>query len=109
MTARQKIFTHMLRDRSGHYYYAKEFMHPTMDFSHQCYVGYEATARLSEITQELPDVFERIKDGRFKAQRINFHTSHLWLKELPEDLYQIALRELKPAAPPVDPVQEVLF
>lgn len=48
------------------------------DFQKEPYfVGYEASARMSELAKMIPEIFTTGKDGRFKTLSINWESEHL--------------------------------
>lgn len=51
---------------NGDWLLPQHFMRPS---SGDLFVGYEASARLSEAAREYPDVIESRQEGRFKARR----------------------------------------
>ena len=64
----ERIILRMRNDETpGRKWYAKDFMQPAMSFSHPCFVGYEATARMSDILRFYPELVERGTDGRFRT------------------------------------------
>ena len=63
------------------WWYAKDFMQPDLG---ECFVGYEATARLSELAQEYPLMIESQKDGRFMKRRFRFEAVHEFYDDLPD-------------------------
>ncbi len=67
MTQYQKIITTMTRDPQR-WWLPKDFMQSHLG---DLFVGYEASARLSELASMYPDFIDTEKQGRFKARRIN--------------------------------------
>lgn len=48
------------------------------DFQKEPYfVGYEASARMSELAKMIPEIFTTGKDGRFRTLSINWESEHL--------------------------------
>lgn len=48
------------------------------DFQKEPYfVGYEASARMSELAKTIPEIFTTGKDGRFRTLSINWESEHL--------------------------------
>lgn len=75
-TQHEKIMFHMAKHPEVKWWYAKDFMQPNLgDF----FVGYEATARMSELVQDYPDMFEVRKDGRFRTVRFKFEDKEKFL------------------------------
>lgn len=49
-----------------------------IDFQKEPYfVGYEASARMSELAKIIPEIFTTGKDGRFRTLSINWENEHL--------------------------------
>ena len=69
MTQYDIILDAMLSNPSKKWWYAKDFQYG------QYFVGYEATARMSELVSLYPTLFEVAKDGRFRIIAID------WSKE----------------------------
>lgn len=65
----------------------KEWWLPT-DFmdSDEFFVGYEASARLSELQRQYPAMFETRPAGKYKERRIRFETGKEWYADIPKDL-----------------------
>lgn len=53
------------------------------------FIGYEATARLSEIIQEFPQMFEVKKEGRFRLARMRFENGSEWYNTIPKELQSV--------------------
>ena len=60
------ILIAMLKNRNKKVWTAKDFQSGTY------FVGYEATARMSELMWKYPDLFIVGKDGRFRTLEINW-------------------------------------
>lgn len=65
------ILTAMLENREKTIWTAKDFQ------SGRYFVGYEATARMSELVNRYPDLFIVGKDGRFRTLSINWENQKL--------------------------------
>lgn len=61
-----KILKAMLDNKDKVWWYAKDFQYGSY------YVGYEATARMSDLIRIYPNVVIAEKDGRFRTLRINW-------------------------------------
>jgi len=86
-TQQQKIIFKMLHGPKGKWWLPQEFME-----SDRYFVGYEASARLSELAKEYPEMIETRQDGKQHARRIKTEDVDLWLPRLPRYL-QDAIRE----------------
>lgn len=60
----------LARNERGRYFYPPDFMQPSMDFHDQHFVGYEASARLSEIAKEYPEIVESRRRGKYMERRL---------------------------------------
>lgn len=65
------ILTAMLENREKTIWTAKDFQ------SGRYFVGYEATARMSELANRYPGLFIVGKDGRFRTLSINWENKKL--------------------------------
>lgn len=66
MTDREKILTAMLSNKNKEEWTASDFQ------SGKYFVGYEASARMSELQRLHPNVFIRGKVGRFRTLKVNW-------------------------------------
>lgn len=64
------ILIAMLKNKSKNIWTAKDFQ------SGEYYVGYEATARMSDLLRMYPDLFIAGKDGRFRTLSINWENEN---------------------------------
>lgn len=74
LTQQQKIVAQMCSTPDKMWWLPQDFMQ-----GGQFFVGYEASARLSELQSENPDMFESQRNGRFIERRIKFETIDEWL------------------------------
>lgn len=56
----------MIENKQIKYWYARYFQ------SGKYFVGYEASARMSELAQKYPDIVISERDGRFRVLKINW-------------------------------------
>jgi len=52
------------------------------------FVGYEASARLSELAHDYPEMIETKQDGKYKVRRIKTENVDQWLPLLPREIRQ---------------------
>lgn len=71
MTQSDIILRAMLKNKDKRYWYAKDFQHG------ENFVGYEATARMSELIDMYGDLIEVAKDGRFRVLAINWESEEV--------------------------------
>ena len=69
------ILKAMLENREKESWSAKEFQHG------QYFVGYEATARMSDLKRMYPTLIKTGKDGRFRTLSINWENEEEVKKE----------------------------
>ncbi len=97
LTQHQKILTLMIRKQHLQaWFFPYEFMNNDLG---ELFVGYEASARLSELARNYPDMIEIRRDGRYIKRRIRWETIHEWRPSLGTELTGIFDNEYKPAAP----------
>lgn len=94
MKQRDKILAYMAK-QPDKWYYPYDFMPPRMEMNSEYFVGYEASARLSELASDYPEMIETQQDGKYKRRRFNLNTYGLWYPTLPKELQQI-LKDIKP-------------
>lgn len=67
------------------WFYAPDFMKYSLG---DLFVGYEATARLSDLVREYPFAFATKKEGKYRYVRMKFESIDRIIRELPPDLSQ---------------------
>lgn len=87
MTQHQKIIFQMLKGPRDKWWLPQDFMR-----GGDYFVGYEASARLSELASDYPEMIETKQDGKQFARRIKTADVDLWLPRLPKYL-QDAIKE----------------
>ena len=90
MTQQEKIIITMLRGRRE-WWLPFDFMRTS---DGELFVGYEASARLSELRKEYPDMIESKRDGKYVATRLRREAVAEWFNTLPKYLKQIVAKEL---------------
>lgn len=79
MTQCDKILLAMLENKNIEEWTAKDFQ------SGKYFVGYEASARMSDLLNMYPDLFIIGKDGRFRTLKINWKEKKM-IKEILKQL-----------------------
>jgi len=74
LTQQQKIVAEMCSNPDKKWWLPQDFMQGGKFF-----VGYEASARMSELQSENPDMFESQRNGKYMERRIKFETIDEWL------------------------------
>ena len=77
------------------WFYPYDFMPPRLGMGDECFVGYEATARLSEIHRGSFKLTEAVRDGKYKKHRLILDNVRAHLHEIPEDMRIPLIRELE--------------
>lgn len=98
MKQRDKILAYMAK-QPDKWYYPYDFMPPRMEMNSEYFVGYEASARLSELASEYPDMIETKQDGKYKCRRLNMRGYSYWYKQLPIELQKL-VKDIKPKERP---------
>ena len=76
LTQCQKILNYMWNERDGKkVWYGKDFQHEPY------FIGYEATARMSDLLRMYPQIFIARKDGRFRTLELNMKEEQM-IREL---------------------------
>lgn len=93
MTQYQKILKVMIRG-GDRWYFPQDFMQKNLG---PCFVGYEASARLSELAKKYPDVFISERDGKYMKRRLDREAlkKRIASGRLEKDLRETALIEIE--------------
>jgi len=75
-------------------WYAKDFMPPERDFNDPFFVGYEASARMSDLLRMYPYMFEAGKQGKYRTLRFKFEDKHAILAKCYDDMKQVIIKHL---------------
>lgn len=89
LTQQQKIVATMCKRPDKQWWLAVDFMQPGMG---DLAVGYEATARLTELVNENPEMFEVQRQGRFRAVRLKFEAGKEWYSNISPKLKLVIKR-----------------
>lgn len=95
LTQHEKIFIIMLRDFKNTNEIRRKFWRAS-DFQEEWYkifVGYEATARMSELVGEYPFAFNTRRNGRFREIQFKFEEARQIYNKLPIILGRHLVRE----------------
>lgn len=66
----EKILTLMLRNPNQEWWYAPDFQRPHL--TEATFVGYEATARMSDLMRDYPQLVQSKRDGKYRYIRFRF-------------------------------------
>jgi len=91
-TQQNNILTGMAVDKEKVWWYPPDFMQDDGNF-----VGYEASARMSELARKFPDMIEsrraqEPRDHKYMERRIKWETQGQWIYKLPEEIRFIIMR-----------------
>ena len=87
MKQAEKVFALMCHNRDK-----REWWAPPMFMKEDLggfFVGYEASARLSELASKYPDMIESKRHGKYMWRRIRWADRDKWIGQLPENLQRI--------------------
>lgn len=82
MTQMDKMLKIMLENKQIKKWSAKDFQ------SGEWFIGYEASARMSDLVRLYPDLFILEREGRFRILRINWKEKKM-IKEIKKELKKI--------------------
>lgn len=83
MNQHQKILMTMARKKDQTWFMPHDFMKPGLG---ELFVGYEASARLSELAKKYPEMIESKRTGKQIARRVKLEDIAGWIDTLPKDL-----------------------
>lgn len=89
MKQSEKIVTIMAqkhRTSSKVWFVPSDFMKQDLG---ELFVGYEASARFSELARDYPHMFTSTKLGKFMSRKINWGTIDDWIDDIPVNLRNI--------------------
>lgn len=88
----QRIVAKMVSNPSKVWWYAYDFMPPRMSFEDPLFVGYEATARMSDLLRMYPYMFEAGKDGKYRTLRFKREDWHAIIAKCYDDMKQVIIK-----------------
>lgn len=92
LTQHQKIIAMMCKNHTKEWWLPTDFMKFEAG---EFFVGYEASARLSELQNNYPYIFETRQAGRFKERRLRFDTGKDWYNDAPQWMQVVIKRYYK--------------
>jgi len=102
LTQHQKIVAMMCTNHDKQWWLPADFMQ-----GGEFFVGYEASARLSELQSDNLSMFETRRSGKFMERRIRFETGKIWYPLISKDL-QLMIKRYYKGDIPQQPIQAVL-
>lgn len=92
LTQYEMILTLMVRNRrKKKWFFPRNFMEPGLG---DLFVGYEASARLSELASKYPHLIESKKEGKYMTRRLRFENIPRLFDDLPYELVTALKREM---------------
>lgn len=88
-TQQQKILTIMCQNQDR-WFFPYDFMKPDLK---ELFVGYEASARLSELTKKYPLMFLSENAGKYIRRKLNMADYATWYHDLPHELQIVFMSE----------------
>lgn len=83
----------MIRNKGKQeWFYAPDFQRPNMN--PELFVGYEASARISELVKEYPELIEYKREGKYRYIRVRFENYKYWPMQL-RDFLETELRPVE--------------
>jgi len=93
LTQEQKIVRIMIMKHANQeWFYAPDFMKPDLG---DLFVGYEASARLSDLTRDYPYMFVEEKRGKYLYRRFRFDNMVEILEKLPDEMRDFVMNECR--------------
>ena len=98
LSQKGKIVMYMVSNQDTMWFYPYDFMKKALG---NLFVGYEASARLSELRSEYPLIFKGQKDGKYMMTRIDYEMLEKHQSKLPTEL-RLIFEEAEIINPEVD-------
>lgn len=89
MKQAEKILSLMCHNRQRNWFYPPDFMKSNLG---EFFVGYEASARLSELASKYPGMIASKRRDQYMYRRIRWEDKDNWLPLLPDNLRRIVER-----------------
>lgn len=90
LTQHQMIVARICQAPDKQWWLPQDFMQPG-----DLFVGYEASARLSEIATLYPQMVQSERAGRYMKRRIDFANGKDWWPSIPSDIQAVIKRYYK--------------
>jgi len=90
LTQHQKIVATMCLEHTKEWWLPQDFMQPG-----EFFVGYEASARLSELQSDNPTMFDSARAGKYMKRRIRFEDGKEWYPNVSKELQLMVKRYYK--------------
>ena len=94
LTQHQKIVAIMCINKTKTWWKSYDLLNAT-DGNNDLFIGYEVTARFSELASTYPDMFENKREGKYIIRRMRFETGRDWWHNLPKDMQQLISKYYK--------------
>lgn len=90
LSQHQKIIAKMCKHDLKKWWLPSDFMQ-----NDEFFVGYEASARLSELQRQYPYMFDSRPAGRFLERRMRFEDGKQWFATCPDDFKKVIRKYYK--------------
>lgn len=92
LTQQQRIVAIMCMNKQQRWWKPQDIMKTgTGDL----FVGYEASARLSELATDYPAMIESKREGKYYLRRMRFETGREWFSQMPKAIQNVIRRYYK--------------
>ena len=93
-TQMSKIIVSMIRRKEQDWFFAGDFQEPRVKLGDELFIGWEATARMSDLLRDYPQIVEAKKQGKYRYLRFRFENTAEMLKSLPSEWITLIRTEL---------------
>lgn len=81
----KKIITIMLHNRGKEWFMAGDFQEPAISISNPLFVGWEASARMTDLRNTYPEMVESKKQGKYRWLKFRYDNTVAMFKTLPPE------------------------
>ena len=103
LTQQQKVIKLMAKHTEKEWWLPQDFMQPNLG---DLFVGYEASARLSELAKDYPDMIQTLPAGKYKKRRIRWETISEWYYGIDKSLREVLMDQGIYAQQPLPPMSD---
>lgn len=93
-TQMSKIISVMIRNKSQQWFMAGDFQEPKIKLGDRMFVGWEASARMSDLLRMYPEMVEVSHKGKYRYLRFRFENTVEMFKTLTPDWIDLIRNEL---------------
>lgn len=92
LTQQERIVAIMCINKEQKWWKPHEIMNTG---SGEFFIGYEASARLSELAREYPEMIDSKREGKFYLRRMRFEAAREWFPQMPKNIQNVIRRYYK--------------